>query len=362
MHITAINNFILFYKFNQRDCFGCCPLPKSNNGQDLFIKNSQISFEANTSAGNQLKKLKNVPCPYYGVKMLQGAVMSKIELKLDKAPTIGKSVEILSKYSDYMLPVEKKIFERFKEYAKFHPDKTIPEYLQEIYDDSMTKLKLEEFSVLDDVDTLSKGLTPENALKLRKKITRCRSIILENNKLDTFKRKTLLNSLDEINPLPEETELFEKIKDRALYLPTSGSSENAFVVKYALRTHQEIAKRILKASVATIEHIKPDSLGGENKMSNFLLASSAANSYRSNMPLVKYIERFPDIPANCQKYINKIIKEINCKRLRGCETYPYDVKRTLEKESEGKIVLDIDKYKYTEARAQKRVTRHSKKK
>ena len=44
---------------------------------------------------------------------------------------------------------------------------------------------------------------------------------------------------------------------------TSASSVNAFVVKYANRTQQETAKRILRASVATIEHILPDSKGGK---------------------------------------------------------------------------------------------------
>ena len=346
MYITSINHYIL-YKKNSIGTAGCIGNSiRFCDNQDVFIKSAPIPFTSNTSAGMPLKKLFNITCPYYGVKMISGAAMHKLEKKLDTCTAIGETVHVLGKYTGYMQKTEKKMFDKFSECAKFFPEKKLPEYLQELYDDSIIKLKLEEFSVLDDVDALSKKLSPKTAFAIRKKITRCREIILVNNQKDTFKRKILISSLDDINPEPGEEKIFEKIKDKALYLPTSGSSENAFVVKYASRSHQEIAKRILRASVATIEHIKPESLGGENKLSNFMLASSSANSYRSNMPLVKYIEKFPDIPKNCQKYINEIIYSIYAKRLKGCDMYPYQVKKTLEIESEGKIRLDLSKYRF----------------
>ena len=346
MYITAINHCIP-YKNNCGDTItgyfkNSFPAEADN---DIFVKSSAVSFSSNTSAGRPLKKLLNITCPYYGVKMISGAEMFRLEQRLNNCPTIGTVVKVLSNYTDYMQKIEKKMFEKFSECAKISPEKTLPEFLQELYDDSIIKLKLEEFSVLDDADALSKELSPQTAFAIRKKITRCREVILKNNQQDTFKRKTLISSLDDIKPKPEEEIFFEKIKDKALYLPTSGSSENAFVVKYASRSHQEIAKRILRASVATIEHIKPESLGGENKLSNFMLASSSANSYRSNLPLVKYIEKFPKIPENCQRYINEIIYSIYAKRLKGCDMYPYQVKKTLAVESDGKIELDLSQYK-----------------
>ena len=361
MRIIAINNVPYFTQNRYNAPVNPAKYLASttqNQMPDMFIKSPEVTFCANTSAGNPLKRLRNISCPYYGTKMLSGALIHRVEQRLDQAPTIGEAVEVLSHYTEYMQKIERAMYEKFKNYSKEFPQKTLPQYLQELYNDSLTKLKLEEFFVLDDVDYLSRGLTPETAFALRGKITRCRTVILENNQEDTFKRKTLLTSLDEIKLKPEEKELFEKIKDKALYLPTSGSSENAFVVKYANRSHQEIAKRILRASVATIEHIKPDSMGGENKLSNFILASSSANSYRSNMPLDKYIEMFPDIPANCQKYINEIITCINRGALRGNETYPYEVRKTLKKESKGKIILDLSRYKYTEGKAIRKVTRY----
>ena len=156
---------------------------------------------------------------------------------------------------------------------KTNPDAQLQDCLKLWYDEAITKLKLDEFNVLDDIDKISLKLTPQNALAVHAKTTRCRQVILENKKEDTFKRRILL-------------------------------------VKYADRTQQEIAKRLVRTSLATIEHIKPNSEEGENNIANFMLTSAGANNLRSNMPLYKFINMFPNIPKYCQKHINQIIELI----------------------------------------------------
>ncbi len=313
----------------------------------------------NTSAGNVLKKLRNVICPYTGVKMISGSESKSIEKRIDRARNIGDGVKILNAYVDYMQPVERQMFSIFKEYSKRNASGKFQDCLKSLYNDALAKLKIEEFLVLDKVDKISLELTAQTALNVRSKTTRCREVILADRAEDRFKRKTFLSSLDEIHPTGDsERKILEYMKDQALYLPTSGSSVNAFIVKYSRRSEQEIAKRLLRASVATIEHVKPDSLGGGNTLANFMLVSSQANSSRANMPLEKFVERYPDIPKHCQNYINQIITSIYRGKLRGCETYPYKIKRTLEKESNGKIVLNLNRYKYTEQTAEKMVRRY----
>lgn len=326
-----------------------------NYVSDSFTKSEAVSFQANTSAGNPLKKLKGLKCPYFGVEMISGADIARIEKRLDKCFNVKDAVKVLSKYTKYMQETEKKMYKRFAEMAKTAPDKTLPECLQLWYDEAIIKLKLEEFNVLDDVDKISLKLSPENALAVHAKTTRCRQIILANDKTDTFKRKILLTSLDDIKPKNSGNEpaIFEKLKDRAVYLPTSGTSENAFIVKYADRTQQEVAKRILRPSIATIEHIQPNSLDGENAIGNFMLASAGANSMRSNMPLPKFIEMFPSVPKKCQAYIDQIIELIHKGQLKGNETYPYKIRTKLAQESRGKISLDLSKYKYSAEQAAK---------
>ena len=320
---------------------------------DVFIRSDSLSFKS-TSAGNVLKKLKNIYCPYFGVKMISGKEIAKAEALIDKCANLKDVVKVLKKYEDNMLPVEKSMFYKFEAEANVSPDINMAECLKKWYKDAKTKLQLEEFEVLDDIDTISKSLSADTALNIRKKTIKCRNIIAEDAPDNPFKRKTLLSSINEIIPKEGEEDVLEMLKDRSLYLPTSGGSENAFIVKYASRSQQEIAKRLLRASLATIEHIKPDSLGGQNEIGNFIMVSAAANSFRSNMPLKKFIERFPDVPKNCQNYINQIIKEINKGNMKGYEAYPYMVKRTLFDQSEGLINISIEKIKYTESRANRR--------
>ena len=321
-------------------------------------QDKKLRFGASTSAGNPLKKLQkfnDIICPYFGVKMISASKETRVENKLDTCKNVREVFKTLSPYTQYMQPVEKRIYRMFTGYANKYPEMTLPEILQKHYDDALIKLKLEEFNVLDDVDKISLNLSPKQALEIHRRTSKCRGIILENSEENTFKRKIFLSSFDNLYPLEEEREVFDKMKDRALYLPTSVTSVNAFIVKYSTRTQQEIAKRLLRASVGTIEHIKPDSLGGENDIKNFMLVSGNANSTRANIPLKKFIERFPNIPKYCQKYINQIIKIIHQGGFQGYETYPYQMKSVLEKESEGSIILDLSKYKYSEDSAKNAV-------
>ena len=215
----------------------------------------------------------------------------------------------------------------------------------------LTKLKLEEMEVLDDVDILTRKLSPQTALKIRAKTTKCRQIILSSSTNDTFKRKIFLNSLEEIIPKENEREIFNDIKNKALFLPTSESSRNAFVVKYSKRTQMEFVRRIFIASTGSIEHVTPASHGGLNTIGNFLLTTASGNRYRENMPLSEYIKRHPQIPGYMQKYIDDIIREIHAGNLQGNETYPYKIKKKLFEESKGRIMISLSAYKYSEEEA-----------
>ncbi len=346
-----------------------CPIGfsfnKPSSMQENYARQKNCTvpvFCSSTSEGNPLKRLKGIKCPYFGVEMLTGKELNRIEVQLARCPTVKDVVKVLTKHKKHIHKTEKKILKRFTEISKTSPDMTLPECLKLWYDEAITKLKLEEFNVLDDVDKISLKLSPENALAVHGKTTHCRQIILENNQEDTFKRKALLYSLQEITPKKGEGNVFEMLKDRAAYLPTSSTSENAFIVKYANRSHEEIAKRMIHLSVATIEHIKPDSLGGLNAIGNFLLASAVANSMRSNMSLSKFIKMFPKIPINCQKYVEQIIECVHKGWLKGNETYPYKIQRVLERESKGEIKLDLSKYKWTKEEAKQQVKEYYNKK
>ena len=310
-----------------------------------------IPYEGKTSAGKPLRKLKNITCPYRGVKIIPSETIKSFEKGLAKCKTAEAAIELLSTYQDYMLPVEKSIYAIFKDFILLNPEDDLQNCLQMIKTNCLTRLKLEEMDVLDDVDYLTRKLSPQTALKIRSKTTKCRQIILANSKHDTFKRKTFLSSLEEIIPKENEREIFNDIKNKALFLPTSESSTNAFVVKYSKRQQVEIVRRLFIASTGSIEHVTPASAGGLNTIGNFLLTTASGNRYRENMPLSEYIKRYPKIPQYMQMYIDDIIREIHKGNLEGNETYPYKIKKKLFEESQGRIVISLSAYKYTEKEA-----------
>ena len=327
--------------------------------QDIFIKSSQISFGSATSQSAPLKKLRNMIDPYSGITMLSSDELSIAEKKLDKCKDAKSSIKVLSKYKKNMLPVEKAMFEIFKEYSKQNPTGNFVDCLNSLRPEAHKKLMLEEFDILDKVDELSRNASPDLALAVRDKTTKCRDVILTDNPMKPFKRKTLITSLDEIIPDKNEEQLFNTLKEQIEYLPTSGTSKNAFIVKYAdssrPRSHEEIAKRLLRPSLQSAEHIHPDSLGGANALSNFILTSAGRNSERGNMPLFNFIAKYPDIPIYMQTHVEQIIDNIHKEKLKGIEDYPYLLKDSLYKESNWLINLDLSKYQYSREEAEKLV-------
>jgi len=307
-----------------------------------------IPCEGKTSAGKPLRKLKGIICPYRGIKIIPSDTIKTFEKGLSKCKTAIDAVNLLAPYQDNMLPTEKAIYAIFKDFADLTPDDNLENCLQMIKVNSLTRLKLEEMEVLDDVDMLTRKLSPHTALRIRGETTKCRQLIISNSKQDNFKRKTFLGSLDQIIPKDNEREIFNDIKNKALFLPTSESSRNAFIVKYSKRKQIEIVRRLFIASTGSIEHITPASLGGMNAIGNFLLTSASGNRYRENMRLVDYIKRHPKIPQYMQMYIDSIVNEIHNGNLEGNETYPYKIKKKLMEESEGRIMISLSGYKYSE--------------
>ena len=316
--------------------------------QDTYIKNSQVNFGSATSQSAPLKKLRNMIDPYSGITMLSSSELSMAEKILDKCADAQSTVKVLSRYTKNMLPVEKEMFDIFKNYSKQKPNGNFVDCLNNLRPEAHKKLMLEEFDILDKVDDMSRDASPDLALAVRHKTTKCRDVILTNNPMNPFKRKTLITSLNEINPSKKEEKLFEQLKEQVEYLPTSGTSKNAFIVKYTdtarPRSHEEIAKRLLRPSVQTAEHIHPDSLGGANALGNFILTSAGRNSERGNMPLPKFIEKYPDIPKYMQTHAEQIIDNINDGKLKGYEDYPVKLQKSLYKESKGLIDLDLSNY------------------
>ena len=312
------------------------------------------SSNGETNKGNILKRLQNITCPYTGIRMISSSTMNRVETKLGACKNLKEKLFILARYASNLQPVEHRIFDHIMYFIESNPDKGLADFFLSNYTDHLAKLKLEEFRVIDTVDAKSALLSAQTQMELRRETTNCRKQILDDGNGNLFfKRKSFLTALEGIMPKnPYEVRILSDIMDLALFLPTSGSSVNAFMVKYARRDEQDILRRLLIGSVATIEHVRPHSLGGKDVLSNFMLVSNNGNKYRENIPLSVYIDRNPNIPEYCQIQIEEIISSIQGKgALRGNESYPYRIRKTLFDESEGRVLLNLSNYQIPEEKA-----------
>ena len=333
--------------------------------KDTFEKTSSksnINFtgkrgSGSTKKGDCLKELENITCPYSGVKMITTRTMDRLESKLSKCNTISERMEILDLYRPCMQKLEKQIYQVFKGYEINNPNGTLNDCLRKLKPDCLTELRLSEIRVLEDIDNESNKFDSNTSLAIKKVTTEARKKVIDDTQDQIFKRKDILAELHDVTKDHPNKELVAHIWTIANRLPKSTNDFNAFVVKYANRSPQEIAARLLRPSVASIEHIRPanpDSLdieAGENNLSNFMLVSRDWNSGRSNTPLPEFVKEHPNIPRFTQKYIDDIIKAIHKGKLDDCDWYPYVLKEKLYNESEGLIDLNLDKYKITKEQA-----------
>lgn len=327
--------------------------------KDCFVKTDAScatsflgkSKGAKTKAGDCLKELDNITCPYSGVKMISGSKMDRLEVKLEHCNNIHERLDILEKHKQCMQKLEKTMFNIFKGYAINNPNGSLNECLQEMKPESLAMLRIEELKVLDAIDKISNKIEPKTALEIRRVTTNARKIILEDKQDQIFKRKDILTSLYNITKDYPNQEIVAEMWTTANKLPKSTTNIDAFVVKYANRDPHEIAARLLRPSVASIEHITPKSIKPDHTLANFMLASRDWNSDRSSTPLAEYIEEHPNIPRNCQRYADDIIRSIHHGRLQDCHWYPYMLKEKLYNESDGIIFISLSKYNIPEGEA-----------
>ena len=351
MHISALTSYNIPSGTKNKKVCTAARQDKKN------IKNgcSDISFGSNTSAGNTLRTLVNIRCPYNGVKIIPGSQEQIFKRRLMACKNAEDVVNLLSPYRKSFLRIERSVYGMFREFASKNPKGSIIDCLQGLYSGCLSRLRMQEYAVIDDVDNLvaermKNSLSAKTVRDIRSKTAKFRTIIDEENPSERFKRQVFIGELDMIPHSEDENAVFLEIRGKALNLPNSGNSKDAFVVKYADLPPEAAVRRVFSGSLATIEHIKPHSKGGANDINNFLLTTADGNNYRESMPLPDYIRRHKRIPEFAQQYIDDVIANIVSRKWLGHEDYPYNVRRTLLRESDNLINLNLSQY-YSEEEA-----------
>jgi len=87
-------------------------------------------------------------------------------------------------------------------------------------------------------------------------------------------------------------------------LPNSMNSTDALILKFKDSEPDIIGDRLFNPSIASLEHLKPQSKGGLTTFANCALARRGPNSRRGNEPLYLTLQRYPR--KNQQKYVNRL--------------------------------------------------------
>lgn len=221
------------------------------------------------------------------------------------------------------------------------------------------QLEAENFSEIDSVENQKEQQKVINFLEvilnksvlknyepLKQLITTTKSKINRVPQLIPFSRKSFIFALDDLLRNIEDQNLRSQMVDTAKKLPTSRDTIAAYVVKFRNEPSSKIAYRLLCPTFASVEHIHPRSMGGQDLMSNFGGATVRENSDRGNIDFTEQIVRRPGTKKNSQKYVNKLIELVNkgvFKRYNINPQYIDDFSHTIDVESQGQIKLNTRK-------------------
>jgi len=123
-----------------------------------------------------------------------------------------------------------------------------------------------------------------------------------------FTRKSFIYDIVRTIEDYPDSEIQDKIISIAQKLPTSQEFLSAYILKISTEPSDKIGFRLIWPSLASIEHLLPRSCGGKDVMSNFGVATTRENSERKSIDFTEQLERRPQTPQNCQKYVNRLIE------------------------------------------------------
>lgn len=304
---------------------------------------TNISFKKNIDAEFLLRQTKHLRCAYSGKLLLPQSEFKEVCQKLERRTNAQEVINLLQNYEKYMHDTELAIFSKIKD-TKHKTKIDLQDILKSLQPEALVRLKEKQIAILTSTDHIIEKLSP-NVADLVRLIRDNALAKIEDN---TFGRQPPLEMIKAVKAKGADLNRVIKIYQTWYKLPNSTRDEDAFIVKYARKTHLEIARRLLCSSMATIEHIVPTSRKKKNSdfLGNMILVSARFNNERHSMPLDEYIMLNQDIDMrrHLQKYIDLVIREVQRPNsdFQNCGLYPERIRRAIAKETSGKINLRTD--------------------
>ncbi len=334
----SFNTFNISYKTNLNRVHQT-PLMVNNLSKDV------VSFSSSDVDKEDAYNLRNIPdqvCSCCGKKMINEGKFKELKSKHYQGPA-APVLKKLKPFAKEMRPVEKTVYNLLKRTSLNHPNDDLNTLINKRYYYHLSRLEAKQLKIINKAIGQNLNLSEQSKDELNKTMAKIREIMFIEAKEQPQKRSRIIQ---EFNKLREKVKGKEKDKiDKIIQiirtLPNSQDDVDSFMTKYTQRGNREIGQRLMSPSLPTLDHIEATSKNGPDDFSNILVMCAKCNSNRGNLPYPLLFLRYPEMPKNIQKNINKVIKEINEGRLKNFETYPQDIKNRLQKITRGELILDI---------------------
>ena len=338
----------------------------------------------------------DVPCPVCGHVMLDVDKFNAFEEKIMNSKDSKEILNNIGELKKYLHPVETKIFSIMRADNARYPERTLLEMLKIRLPQSETKIVQQQTKIFSNIGLLSRELPETERIQVQDLLSETFSRVLDPRETSRFSRRIFIDKLKfsfipkqeiinlrsnyeqeflaQYKPKSELKNLMnsiklkssmenyiderlrlnvnkriltyaqEKIMSEAVTLPAAYNNVDAFIVKYAKRNYngadpnKKIALRMLSNSLATVEHIKPQSKRGATEPKNLGLECACDNNRRGSATIIEQIIENKFMPVHykhymkrlCQLHLNNIVEK----------SYITQQNKTYRTESRG--ILDAD--------------------
>lgn len=303
-----------------------------------YFKGGQaVSFKGfDCSTGNFItKQMDDVPCCCCGGKMV---LNRNVGTKAREFSAL-KGQELADKIrdnQDYFRTTQRLIANLIADEAEKHPDYDMGKAIQSFEPELKQRSIAYCTKHLQTIDALAKKETGDE----KNPISSLVSEEIEKVQGGKMERVEFTEKLSMYQGLVNH-ETYDKMIESAMNIPESYKDVKQ-IYGYAYGKALKVAKELIKPSMQTIEHIHPKSQGGPNATQNYIAECYNCNNPRGHMSYAEWLKVHPEYPMNAQKHIEYFQqKMIDGEIDSRYDSYPVEVRETLSKESNGRMVLKV---------------------
>lgn len=234
----------------------------------------------------ELKKLKNMPCPYCGKKMVTPDVLNELaKVATDKTPQeyAVAAMEILTPHKEVMFSVAKDVFSMVEKAFAKKTNQSLYEIMRELKIEHLESLNNSQLNIINKIDSEARKLPQRQQNPILNLTEETRWVINENYQDYLFKNESFMNKLTIVmNKIPD-CDAKKAISEYCMQLPCSDLNIEAFIAKYGgpietkmiiiegreapkpvtdsdiMNRNIDIAQRFIQESLMSVEHLEAQS-------------------------------------------------------------------------------------------------------